>query len=199
VSRRGDRTGLALAVLLLSAAADSRSASPVDLDRDGWHRWEVPAGTQGESACCYRWHDRGRGRAGCRLGGGDGLTLETECEVSSGTLQVFVEVKGGRVRDIRSVSAACPVETDGPVHEVGTIATAESIAWLTAQVADDDPGEEALLAISMHEDGAALKALTAILEDRGRSRDVREQALFWLVQSPDDAAYRYLDNLLSRR
>ena len=38
-----------------------------------------------------------------------------------------------------------------------------------------------------------------IIEDRGMANDVREEALFALVISSSDAAYAYLDRLLSSR
>jgi hypothetical protein len=38
-----------------------------------------------------------------------------------------------------------------------------------------------------------------IIEDRANANDVREEALFALVISSSDAAYAYLDELLSSR
>ena len=54
-----------------------------------------------------------------------------------------------------------------------------------------------MAAISTHEADVALAALTRILEDRSRRQKTREQALFWLAQIESDAAFDYIDALLS--
>ena len=75
-----------------------------------------------------------------------------------------------------------------------------SVDWLRGRLDDDDrDSSEVLAAIAMHAGDAATDALIDIVEDRDRSQDRREEALFWLVQSGSDSAYRYLDNLLSAR
>lgn len=198
MSRRRDWTGIAFAVLMLAAAADSRAALPA-MTQDGWYRWETAAGSQGATACCYQWRHGSIGRAGCRLGGSGGLSLDVDCEVTSDRLQVFAEVRNGRVRDIRALSSACPVETSEPARDLGAVDTATSIGWLHGLMDDRAVREDAVLAISMHENAAAMRSLTALIENRHVDMELREQALFWLVQLPDDAVYRYFDRLLGAR
>jgi hypothetical protein len=74
------------------------------------------------------------------------------------------------------------------------------VRWLAGQVSGGTDGDvEFLAAIPMHGGDAPYAVLTGLLEDRGRPMKVREQALFWLVQSESDEAFAYVDRLLSRR
>ncbi len=198
MSRRRTLPGIAVALLMLAAAADSHAALPA-MPQDGWYRWETMAGTQGATACCYQWRPGSVRRMGCRLDGGNGPSIDVDCDVTSDTLQVFAEVRDGRVRDIRALSAACPVETNAPVHDLGAVDTASSIDWLHGLLDERAVREDAVLVIAMHENAAAMRSLTALIENRRLDMDLREQALFWLVQLPDDAVYRYFDRLLGAR
>ena len=52
------------------------------------------------------------------------------------------------------------------------------------------------MTLSFHSKEYALQSLFALLEDKAQTRDTREQALFWLMQSDYDEAFAYLDELL---
>ena len=62
---------------------------------------------------------------------------------------------------------------------------------------NEDVREEAVFALSQLPEDRAVKALAAILEDKGLQMDIREQALFWLAQTESDEAFEYIDELLS--
>lgn len=64
---------------------------------------------------------------------------------------------------------------------------------------DDDVREEAVSALAQLPDGRDVDALLDVLRDRRLSREVREQALFWLAQSESERAFEYIDRLLSGR
>ena len=59
--------------------------------------------------------------------------------------------------------------------------------------------KDAVFAISLLPESQSVNALLGLLEDRQMHREVREQALFWLVQSDSDQAYAYLDRLFARQ
>jgi HEAT repeats len=59
--------------------------------------------------------------------------------------------------------------------------------------------EEAVFALSELPDERAVRSLVKIVHDAGWDRVIREQALFWLVQSDSDEAYEAIDTLLSKR
>ena len=75
----------------------------------------------------------------------------------------------------------------------GTEATVQRVL---AQERDGDVREQAIFALSQLPGARASAALIALVDDPGRQRGDRKHALFWLAQSDDDAAYRYLDERL---
>jgi HEAT repeat protein len=68
-----------------------------------------------------------------------------------------------------------------------------------AIVADPDREvrNKAVFALSQLPGERGVDALFAVLDDRRMEREVREQALFWLVQSESDRAFAYVDRLLT--
>jgi HEAT repeat protein len=85
--------------------------------------------------------------------------------------------------------------TDG-VYTWRVAATDDAPPWI-ANDRDDDVREGAVFAISQLPGERAVDALFAVLGNRQLQPEVREQALFWLVQSDSDRAFEYLDRLLS--
>jgi hypothetical protein len=81
-----------------------------------------------------------------------------------------VRLENGKPKNIGVLSSNCPVTTEATVTDHGLIPETENIDWFRS-----------------------------IIEDRGIANDVREEALFSLVISSSDAAYAYLDKLLSSR
>lgn len=191
------RTALILAGALL---AQPLAAAGIILHGDGWYRWEVPAGHGGRDACCYEFRSgRLTGAVGCRLGHGENdLATAGDCDLTSDTMQIFLEVSGGRVRELRAFSSGCPVSVDADVRTIDGVSTADSIAWLLREVEENSRlAEEAIMTLSFHAEREALDALIGLVEDRGQRHDTREEALFWLVQTESDEAFAYLDRLLN--
>ncbi len=188
------------AALLLAVPAGSL-ASEIDVpEADGWYSWAVTAGSVGRSSCCYSWRNGSVRSQGCALDGGDGGFNIGDCDLDSNELRVYVQVRDGDIDDIRALSADCPVTARSEISDLGQVDVATSIDWLRAHLdADKDDSHEVLAAIAMHAGDAATDALIGIVEDRDNSQHHREEALFWLVQSESDAAYRYLDRILSAR
>ena len=193
------RTRIATLALLLSVTfAPQLTAGEIKLDQDGWYRWEVAAGAGGEKACCYRFNNGNVQRVGCRLGHGmDEFDSQEPCDIRSDSMQIYVEVRDGRVREIRPLSSACPVRSETDIRIIEDVTTADSIAWLKQQV-NDQPAlaDEAIMALSFHTKEVALQALFDLLENRDQWQETREEALFWLIQSDYDEAFVYLDRLL---
>jgi hypothetical protein len=188
----------AILLLLCAALTSTASAAELNFKQDGWYRWEVPAGRGGQNACCYRFSGDTVKLAGCRLGDGmDEFSPAGECDVTSDSMQIFVEVSNGRVREIRPLSSNCPVKTHFEVRTIEDVTTAESINWLRREIYENGTeADEAIMTLSFHSEAQALGALFEILEDTDLRHDAREQALFWLVQTDSDEAYAYLDKLL---
>ncbi len=190
------RLGALLAAALVAAAGPARA----DLDHaeDGGYRWHVPAGADGQGACCRHVLRGGASLVGCNLGSGkDGPRPGGDCETTSELLAVYVEVSAGAPRRIHAFSGACPVDTGAPVNDLGEVTTAESLRWLAGRL-NGDPRllDGALLAIAFHEDADAVRTLVAASRDARLRDGARERALFWLVQSNTEEAWAYLDRLL---
>jgi HEAT repeat protein len=71
-----------------------------------------------------------------------------------------------------------------------------AIATVLAGEPSPSLSEKAILALAQLPRERATPALLALLADPRRPREQRQQALFWLAQSDDDAALRAIDGLL---
>ena len=76
----------------------------------------------------------------------------------------------GAPKDIRVLSSNCPVSTESELVDHGMMSAGENLDWFRS-----------------------------VIENENLSDDAREEALFGLVQSGSDAAFDYLDRLLSHR
>ena len=181
---------LLLAAALLFSGAD-----------DGWVTWRVETNQEVGYWCCVTWSAGQAVSKSCQLDGG-GLNINNNKPTirSTGEMQIYVKLQGGRATHIRTLSPQCPVETEAGIRDLGLIATDESLDWLSNQVSGNRRvSSDALLAISAHESPRAVEMLVSAIENRDLQKKVREEALFWLVTSGSDEAYAYLDRLLSSR
>ena len=163
---------IAWVVLVATSVLTSATADEsLKISRDGWHTWQVDEPGVSSEMCCFTWSRRDGGRKGCNLDASSiAFSDGDDCGVTAGTIQVFVRVKNGVPKDIRVLSSNCPVTTESEISDHGLVSVAENIGWFRT-----------------------------IIEDRSLRQDVREEALFGLVQSQSDAAYSYIDSLLTSR
>ena len=163
---------LACGVLLGAIAWSSQSVAEIPAtDSDGWHSWQVNEPDASIQMCCFAWKRGTKSSKGCDLDGHNiAFSDSGDCSAAPGTIQVYVRVKKGIPEDIRMLSSNCPVSTESQVTDHGLVSVDENISWFRT-----------------------------IIENRALQQDVREEALFALVISGSDAAYVYLDRLLTRR
>ena len=137
---------------------------------DGWHTWQVDEPGVSSEMCCFSWNRGNKSRKGCNLDGHSiAFSDSGDCAVAPGTIQVYVRFDNGEPKDIRVLSSNCPVSTESEVADHGLVSAGESLAWFQS-----------------------------IIENRQLDMDIREEALFGLVQSESDAAFDYLDSLLTQ-
>lgn len=86
-----------------------------------------------------------------------------------GTVQVYVKVVNGILKDVRAQGSNCWVSIDSEVKDHGLVSAEENLDWFRT-----------------------------IIESKHLDMDVREEALFGLVQTESDAAFAYLDRLLTQ-
>lgn len=114
-------------------------------------------------------------------------------------LRVFVKIRDGELRRIHSPRQDCWFRIEGEITDLPQQTNIESIGWLASQVTgDNDVSSGALAAIAAHEGVPAFEALKAVLGNRDYDDDLREEALFWMASSDNDAAFAFLDDILSR-
>jgi hypothetical protein len=140
-------------------------------DASGWHTWQVDEPGAATEMCCSSWKRGSQSREGCDLDGNRvSFSDGGDCGSAPGTLQVYVHFDDGTPGDIRVLSSNCPVTTASEVTDHGLVSPDDNIGWFRA-----------------------------VIEDKRLGRDTREEALFALVLSGSDAAFTYLDRLLTRR
>lgn len=187
---------LLFTALLLAAIYSESAAAPPWFDADGWHTWQVKA-DDGALRCCGTTTGNKLIAGGCDLDSGRHIrTCQPLADTDS--VQIYVRTESGRVTDIRALSPECPVESRYEIHDLGTVDTAESVAWLSAHLRSE-LSDDAIAAIAAHAGPEAFAALRSVVEDRRLDRGLREQGLFWLVQSGSDERFAYVETLITAR
>lgn len=183
---------------LLCLVAAPAAAAGLDFDKDGSYRWEVAAGAGGRNSCCYTFSRGSVELVGCALGDGHNeFAPRGPCDVESDSMQIFVDIRDGRAQDIRAYSSNCPVKAAASVVTIEAISASDSIAWLLEEAAGNfEVMDDAVMALSFHTKSQALPALFGLLKNTDLPHEVREQAVFWLVQTNYDEAFAYIDRLL---
>ncbi len=159
-------------VLLGAVAWGSAATAEIPTgNSDGWHTWQVDEPGVSSEMCCFTWKKGSSSGRGCDLDGhGVGFSDGGDCAAAPGTLQVYVKFDDGKAADIRVLSSNCPVSSESEIADHGLVSVDENIGWFRD-----------------------------IIENKRLDMDIREEALFGLVQSGSDAAFDYLDSLLSQR
>ena len=138
--------------------------------------WNQPSSAEILPANANGWHtwqvDEGAPRqAGCDLDGRNiSFANDSDCASEPGVVQIYARMKNGVPVNIRVLSSACPVSAKGTITDHGLVSVAENIYWFRR-----------------------------VIENPRLGMDVREEALFGLVQSESDAVFEYFDALLAKR
>jgi hypothetical protein len=169
-----------------------------------WAAWSVPMIAKQRFLCCLEQLGRKNWtQTTCRLEGKNQSWGSTDAVKAppDQELLVLARVRGRRIEAMRSYSAACGLDAGGRRFVwLGAVKPEESVALL-AKVAREaegrgGPDEEALAALSHHRNARADDALEE-LAAAPRSRDMREQALFWIGQSRGERGARFLTRVMT--
>lgn len=192
--------GLIFAGMMLAALAArlAGAAEIFDPKTDGWHSWSVPAPPGAGEQCCTRWSGAGGIQTRCDLDRDRGrLTRHTRFRDDSDSTRVYVLMEAGVATRVDALSPHCEVRTATAMTDHGHRDSRTSVDWLRRFVASDSRvGSEALAALSLHGGDHALQALIDVVESDADG-GLREEALFWLIQSGSDAGFAYVDRLLT--
>jgi hypothetical protein len=174
-----------------------------------WLAWTVPA--RGDNSICG-FGDFGRGSRGW------GMTLDDDESswgtrdgappIALATVEIYAAVRDGEVRRLRFASEGCPVQAGQQrvvwLDGVRPAASVDFIARLASRsdaAKGDRRGKDlddlALAGLSFHADPAAPLALVHLARE-GESEELRSQALFWLAQSGEPRAARWIREAIAR-
>jgi hypothetical protein len=190
----------ALALILAVALAAAAVASELDLDAgDGWYTWRVPATEKAGNWCCVEWSSGRATPKVCDLDGKRfGVNHDSDGYSETGEMQLYAKMNGGELETLRALSARCEVRAMSEIRDLGVVDTNDSLDWLGKQI-DSRPkdADDVMMAIIVHDGERPVQMLFDIVESKRRDFELREHALFWLVQSDSALAYDYLDRLLT--
>ena len=188
-------------LLFLVAIVDSESgaADLFDAQESGWHAWRVKSNSTTTTRCCYNWAIGQPSITSCDLDGRRSVSFRrNDQQTDIGEVQIYVFLAKGAAEKIVTLSPQCEVSSTTSILDLGIIDNQTSINWLQPYVsADEDLAEDALSSIAAHNGG--ISELIETVEDHAMSLDIREQALFWMIQSDTDDAFDYVSNLITRR
>ncbi|HEV8242260.1 MAG TPA: HEAT repeat domain-containing protein [Thermoanaerobaculia bacterium] len=161
-----------------------------------WFAWAVAATPALGNACCL--DEKFRGCA-CRLEAKNQSWGSRDGRPGSGRELVLARWNGGQVERVRAFSTSCELDSGGllVVHVTG-VEPAQSAALLEELTRRSAPkhrdGSEPLAALAYHAGREADEALHR-LAAADRSRDERDQALFWIGQARGEEGARFLSGV----
>lgn len=118
----------------------------------------------------------------------------------NGDLAVLFRAEGGKTQKVRLFSLDCELEAGGlPVVWLTNVAPADSVALLRTMVSDATSEvrlEQPVMAIALHRDASAQKALEAFLAPE-QPQSLRKRAAFWMGAARGDEGFDTLRRLIS--
>lgn len=160
----------------------SGAVSALELPRDGWVRWRVPAVEGAPAWCCIgNWKNPQPGANVCRLDGPESGYGNQSRDATASEVDIYVRLSGGVPTLLRALAPACEVVTDTPVKVLTAVTPDASAAWLARQAVPKSTRSHALAALSVQAGSAARAAL---LDTARSAREIeqRKDAIFWMVQ-----------------
>jgi HEAT repeat protein len=181
-------TRSAVLLSMLCFVTSSALAAELKLPRDGWASWQVPAVDDAPAWCCWSWRDdKNAAPKPCQLDVADD-SFGNRDDAKTDTIRVYARFEAGRIQRLRALSATCPVQTNKPVADLGTVSADDSARWLAGLLQSNNVDEptrpsvsrDALPALAIHRGDVADEALTRIARNDSRKK-IRKEAVFWLA------------------
>ncbi|MFK8054300.1 MAG: hypothetical protein AB8F65_15130 [Woeseiaceae bacterium] len=170
---------LILAVSLFSTPGRAE----ISFTAEGWHTWQVPAINNTPNWCCYDWHGSHPKRKACKLDSKHfGFSSTNHDANRSGRMQIYAEVKGGKLVAVRALSPSCPVTGADPIIDLGDIDADDSVATLKAAIGNLQRGDDGVVATVAVHDGKTAEQFIESVAKSGDDHDHRRAAIFWIGQ-----------------
>ncbi len=170
-------------MIIIAAAAfaftSQGRAADLPVPRDGWASWQVEAVEDAPAFCCWNnWGEHADNATACNLDG-DRHSYGTRDNAKTDSVRVYARFANGKLERLRTLAAACPVESKTPIQKLDGIATNDSARWLI-DLKRDDLEQEVLASLAMHRGDLALDSLKKIARSDA-SVEQRKHAIFWLA------------------
>jgi hypothetical protein len=132
-------------------------------------------------------------------------TRDDAPQIAVSRVEIYAAVRGGQVRQLQFASEGCPVQAgERRVVWLDGITPAASVGFV-ARLAerrggakgDDEIAERALAGLAFHADPAAPLALVHLGRE-GVTEELRAQSLFWLAQTGEPRAARWIREAIAR-
>lgn len=187
-----------MALVMLGAATDRVVAAGLDaLAVDGLYTWRVAATDDAPCWCCVNWSGRSQNARACDLDSRNANYSVDDSRDPGGEMQIYVLIESGKALRIRTLSPQCAVTSRRDIVDLGVIEPAESLAWLEERVMSSPVGSDALAAIAVHRDPAALRFLLDIAAS-GPAMELRKDAIFWMAQGRISESASELERMMAR-
>jgi HEAT repeat protein len=178
-----------LAAAVVTTVGAVAHGAELDLPRDGWVSWQVPAVENTRAWCCFSgWVNGVQKPAACKLDErSDGYNSRDD-DATVDSIVVYARLNAGKLERLQALSPSCPVETKTPIRPLQDIGADDSARWLIdlAKVGGRDVpphrdlGESALAALAAHRTELAGDALARFARTDARD-EMRKRAVFWLA------------------
>ena len=179
-----NRTPLLIPILTwLHVFSSQAAAAGLELPRNGWASWEVPAVADAPAWCCHESRSTPATKPTCKLDEKDHGYVSRDDSTTT-AVRIYARFADGKLERLRSLAADCPVQTNS---EIRTLAASEqaSVEWLTSLLegtanTDKRSRSDIMAALAVHRTPLAYDVLARV----GRRADdfqQRKDAVFWLA------------------
>lgn len=119
--------------------------------------------------------------------------VEYDNECSEGPVRLVLTLRGGKVDRVRAYVGG-RWRPQSNVTDLGAVPTRAAVDYLLALA--DAGTKDAIFPTTLADSVNVTRPLYDIARSESKDKDVRDQAVFWLSQQPDDAAVGLLENIL---
>ena len=189
-----------IATASLACFGSAATAAELNLPRNGWVSWEVPAVADAPAMCCFGWNDAPGAAPACKLDEQENGYNSRDHQTTD-AVRIYARMRDGNTERVRALAANCPVQTATPIRDLGKADENASAQWLATRLKSAEGGGEkrtrsnVLLALAVHRASSALDALTALARNDSRL-EARKDAVFWLAHLRGAAGARIATELM---
>jgi hypothetical protein len=159
------------------------SVAGLDLPRNGWASWDVPAVSGAPAWCCHESDRSPTSRPICKLDEKD-RGYGNRDDATTATVRIYARFAAGKLERLRPLSPDCPVQSNTEIRQLSASeqASVEWLAGLLQDAADERKRSrgEVMSALALHRTPLAYDVLARTARQDARLEH-RKDAVFWLA------------------